>query len=45
MIETIKNSKRDVGKNTISCNLAVMAAQEGKNFLLVDADPQRWQGN
>lgn len=40
MIRTVFNRKGGVGKSSITCNLAAVAAKAGKRTLVVDLDPQ-----
>jgi len=40
MIIVVGNEKGGVGKTTLAANLAILRAQQGRDVLVVDADPQ-----
>jgi chromosome partitioning protein len=44
MIISLVNQKGGVGKTTIAVNLASCLSERGFRILLVDADPQRREG-
>lgn len=40
MVVLVANEKGGTGKTTVATNIAIMRAQQGRDVLLVDADPQ-----